>query len=569
MSQWLIFEKSEFSNRLFLINCIYAFLSKLIAVKMNRVVTYILNILLTCKQNLIIFLIAIFLINISNAQEQIDLAKKTIDGRVFQLSVQYSTCQNDNLYGESWFQLKTSSGWLDNGVLGWKIRYFNCKNEIFEQKFYIDVSKKHNTIGATEAGGNLSFSGYKILEDYNVVLEMISDNSILNGEKSKADNPKMISNSELPSPGEIQFPRMVFQDDIKNIQFKSGTLSAGQKYEWFTSNSSSDCKGDVLQSNTDRKLTLNASLIGKSHLCVRISGSPQLGCICKQVNITNELPYRFAYENSFFAIGNDINSYLKRCVMDSDNGQIKGEIEFSTKKVNYSKSFEITQGIGSKSMINLKNYLDERIDSYNVGVVLDKGGKKVINSRDSFLIDFQWNTRVYTYKFPSSLSSQNVVVDRIINNGLINPMGDFLVTQKEIRMGSEGINKNFYTVKAIKPTYAFNPTIKSIILPGLGSRVVRSNRYTKNVTKIFLIGGCVTLVSKLYSNKMYNNYLSSKNQSDMINAYKKANISNKIFLCSAITCGIIYSFDIAYTSFNLLKRRNNFVNFQHQDPLEL
>jgi hypothetical protein len=204
-----------------------------------------------------------------------------------------------------------------------------------------------------------------------------------------------------------------------------------------------------------------------------------------------------------------------------------------------------------------------------LGVVLDKGGKKVINSRDSFLIDFQWNTRVYTYKFPSSLNSQNVVVDRIINNGLINPMGDFLVTQKEIRMGSEGINKNFYTVKAIEPTYVFNPTIKSMILPGLGSRVVRSNRYTKNVTKVFLIGSCVSLVSKLYSNKMYNNYLSSNNQSDMINAYRKANISNKIFLCSAITCGMIYSFDIGYTSLNMLKRRNNFVNFQHQDPLEL
>jgi hypothetical protein len=525
----------------------------------------------TCKQHLIFFLIAFFLINISNAQDQIALAKKTIDGRVLTLSVQYSECdENHNLYGTSSFQITTSSDWPNNGVLSWKIRYFNCKNEILEQKFYCDVSKKRNIIGTTELNNeNLVFKGNKIPEDYNVVLEMISDNSILNGGKAKADNPKMISYSELPSPGEIQFPRMVFQDDIINIQFKSGNLSAGQKYEWFTSNSFSECKGDVLYSTTDRKLTLNASLIGKSNICVRISGSPQLACICKKVNITNELPYRFAYENSFFAIGNDINSYVKRCVMDSDNGQIKGEIEFSTKKVNYSKRFEITQGIGSKSMIDLKNYLDERIDSYNLGVVLDKGGKKVINSRDSFLIDFQWNTRVYTYKFPSSLNSQNVVVDRIINNGLINPMGDFLVTQKEIRMGSEGINKNFYTVKAIEPTYVFNPTIKSMILPGLGSRVVRSNRYTKNVTKVFLIGSCVSLVSKLYSNKMYNNYLSSNNQSDMINAYRKANISNKIFLCSAITCGMIYSFDIGYTSLNMLKRRNNFVNFQHQDPLEL
>ena len=563
---------SKFLNRLFLINWIYAHSRKIIAVKMNRVVKCILNNVFKCKQHLIFFFIAIFLINISNAQDQIALAKKTIDGRFLTLSVQYGVCADtNNLYSESSFQITTSSDWPDNGVLGWKIRYFNCKNEILEQKFYFDVSKTPNRIGTTELNNeNLVFTGYKIPGDYNVVLEIISDNSILNGGEAKADNPKMISYSELPNPGEIQFPRMVFQDDIINIQFKSGNLSAGQKYEWFTSNSSSDCKGDVLYSTTDRKLTLNASLIGKSNICVRISGSPQLACICKMVNITKELPYRFAYENSFFAIGNDINSYLKRCVMDSDNGQIKGEIEFSTKKVNYSKRFEITQGIGSKSMIDLKNYLDERIDSYNAGVVLDKGGKKLINSRDSFLIDFQWNTRVYTYKFPSSLNSQNVVVDRIINNnGFPNPMGDFLVTQKEIRMGSEGINKNFYTVKAIKPTYAFNPTIKSIILPGLGSRIVRSNRYTKNVTKIFLIGSCVTVASKWYSNKMYNNYLSSNNQSDMINAYKKANMSNKIFLCSAITCGMIYSFDIGYTSLNMLKRRNNFVNFQHQDPLEL
>ena len=113
MSQWLIFKMSKFSNRLFLINCIYAFSSKLIAVKMNRVVTYILNILLTCKQNLISFLIAIFLINISNAQDQIALAKKTIDGRVLTLSVQYSGCdENNNLYGESSFQITTSSDWF-------------------------------------------------------------------------------------------------------------------------------------------------------------------------------------------------------------------------------------------------------------------------------------------------------------------------------------------------------------------------------------------------------------------------------------------------------------------------
>ena len=221
MSQWLIFEKSEFSNRLFLINCIYAFLSKLIAVKMNRVVTYILNILLTCKQKLIIFFIAIFLINISNAQDQISLAKKTIDGRVLTLSVQYSGCdENNNLYGESSFQITTSSDWPNNGVLSWKIRYFNCKNEILEQKFYCDVSKTPNSIGTTELNNeNLVFKGNKILEDYNVVLEMISDNSFLNGGKAQADNPKMISYSELPNRDEIQFPRMVFQDDIINIQF--------------------------------------------------------------------------------------------------------------------------------------------------------------------------------------------------------------------------------------------------------------------------------------------------------------------------------------------------------------
>jgi hypothetical protein len=255
--------------------------------------------------------------------------------------------------------------------------------------------------------------------------------------------------------------------------------------------------------------------------------------------------------------------------MDSDDGQIKGEIEFSTSKVNYSKSFEITQGIRSKSIINLKSYLDERIDSYNMGVILDKGGKKVVNSRDSFLIDIQWNTTVYNYKFPAPLNSQNVAIERIINNRLLNPMGDFIITQKEVRMGGGGINKKYYTVKAIKPTYAFNPVIKSVIFPGLGSRVLVNNKYTKNVTKYFLIGGCVSLVSKLYSNKMYNDYLSSTNQTDVVNSYKKANISNKIFLCTAFTCAMIYSFDIGYTSFNLLKRRNNFVDFQYQDPLEL
>ena len=90
-----------------------------------------------------------------------------------------------------------------------------------------------------------------------------------------------------------------------------------------------------------------------------------------------------------------------------------------------------------------------------------------------------------------------------------------------------------------------------------------------NPIKSFIKNEKISELIKINSNFNYNFYIITTSVVYLMLLILKANISNKIFLCSAITCGMIYSFDIGYTSLNMLKRRNNFVNFQHQDPLEL
>ena len=93
--------------------------SKIILNNLSRLSVY-----LRCsKLTILSCACTVFFVDISYAQDPVNLAVKNVQGHNLTLSVQYSGCdENNNLYGYSSFQITTSDVWPNFGVIGWRIR---------------------------------------------------------------------------------------------------------------------------------------------------------------------------------------------------------------------------------------------------------------------------------------------------------------------------------------------------------------------------------------------------------------------------------------------------------------
>tara|TARA_B110000483_G_scaffold117837_1_gene142486 strand:+ start:8755 stop:9528 length:774 start_codon:yes stop_codon:yes gene_type:complete len=87
----------------------------------------------------------------------------------------------------------------------------------------------------------------------------------------------------------------------------------------------------------------------------------------------------------------------------------------------------------------------------------------------------------------------------------------------------------------------------SLIYPGLGTYNVGSKQTGIKKMKAFTLFAATTIISKLYSNYSYNNYLSSTDQSEIDNHYQSANVSNKIFLGSLLVSACFYIEDFTFS----------------------
>jgi len=190
----------------------------------------------------------------------------------------------------------------------------------------------------------------------------------------------------------------------------------------------------------------------------------------------------------------------------------KGQILQSETNFDLSVIQEIT--IRKFHFLNLKiyrGYLSDKIDSAYLCDLIDRANS------------FDFKCKVIEKKFTAT------------DNGTI--------------INSE-IRKDIKSFKSKGPIYALG-----CVLPGFGLSLITSNNYNSNSRKSLkktlwissLSLGAVAIASKHYSNNYYKQYRNDIFNTSAAENYKKANLSQKIFLASAIGYGVLGVLDFSYT----------------------
>ncbi len=489
-------------------------------------------------------------------QDAYPLDTIVIQGKTIILSVQMSTCNGDLTVGPSTFSISTNSKWPEMGVLKWKIKYESCNNEVYEMEFYRDISRIKNNGGGNEIsdsdGEQLRFEGAKILDK--VMLQEVNTKVLPIGKLSIVTPKKLISETTIPSEIQFEIPEFaLYKSDIQ-VNIINGYLSRDDSYDWFFSKNTSNCDGPAIRNSRDRDVKLNVLYSDKNYLCLRIANKPELACNCKPLLVFTELPYRLSEGNSIKSIYSDINYFLGESVSRYDNGNVNGEVQFFTKK-NGLKKFVVKQNKADLVIKQLELYLNNRADLYNSAYFSYNSTEKpvIVDSRDSFPISLSWSKKSTVYDFPSKFDFHNAEYDDIILNcSLRYKRGRYFFEEKMVVYN--GVSRSFKHVE-YQEMGRNSDVYKSLILPGWGSRQFANNKYTRCVSKCFIISGGVSIFSHFLSDKWYNNYLNAQTQKEADHFYNAANFSNRVYVCSGLFALATYSFDLTYTY--MLFRKNN------------
>ena len=267
------------------------------------------------------------------------------------------------------------------------------------------------------------------------------------------------------------------------------------------------------------------------------------------LSLDYSLLYNFKTENEVVRLKIQELVNLKTYDVGLNSGRYKFSINLKyVKNDNY--HFKLDNSI-SNSNLQLGNDLVYELNNYRAKLspptITFKGEKYEVNTEDNYPVD------LFISRKTNELTGKNYVWetdDKFISdimNSRYNrrlssyPEGVFKVDITSVDIGE----KVYYQTSGycLKRTDGVKNVFKSLLLPGAGRKSVGYRNGPLIGIGFFALAG-TAIGSKIYSNKMYQQYLDSDSQDVLEKSYNAANFANRLSIISG-TLGIsLYLYDV-------------------------